>query len=191
VPLRLVPRDGLALDGLFVRAVPSEAPALAEALRTALIARGASPLAYANLIWPVLASKSVDRLMLLSDALVLACLAMGGVVIANVLLLTLMERTKEIAIRRTEGATRGDILVQFMAEAGALGAGGSLLGVPLGMLLAWLRLQLGPFTVFTMTFPWGTVAVACSVGVATALLAGVLPARRAASLDPAAALGEA
>ena len=191
VPLRLLPRDGGAVEGFLVRAVPSEAPSLADALRGALVARGASPLAYANLVWPVLASKSIERFMLLKDALVVACLAMGGVVIANVMLLTLLERTGEIAVRRTEGATRADILVQFLAEAAALGIGGSLLGVPLGMALAWVRLQFGPFSLFAVAFPWGTVALACAVGTATAVLAGVLPARRAAALDPAAALREA
>ncbi len=191
VPLRLLPRDGGAVEGLLVRAVPSEAPSLADAMRSVLVARGASPLAYANLVWPVLASKSIERFLLLKDALVVACLAMGGVVIANVMLLTLLERTEEIAVRRTEGATRGDILVQFLAEAAALGIGGSLLGVPLGMALAWVRLQFGPFSLFAVAFPWGTVAIACGVGTATAVLAGVLPARRAAALDPAAALREA
>lgn len=190
VPLRLLPRDGGALDWIFLRAVPSEAPALADALRGALVARGREPVAYANLVWPVLASTRIERFLKLKDALVLACLTMGGVVIANVMLLTLMERTGEIAVRRTEGATRGDIAAQFLAEAGVLGVAGSGLGIPLGLFLAWVRLQFAPYTLMTAAFPAGTVAVACAVGIGTALLAGVLPARRAALLDPAAALRE-
>ena len=113
-----------------------------------------------------------------------------GVVIANVMLLTLLERTGEIAVRRTEGATRGDIAAQFLAEAGVLGVAGSALGIPLGFFLAWVRLQFAPYTLMTAAFPPKTVAVACAVGIGTALLAGVLPARRAALLDPAAALRE-
>jgi putative ABC transport system permease protein len=106
------------------------------------------------------------------------------------MLLTLLERTGEIAVRRTEGATRGDIAAQFLAEAAVLGAAGSALGVPLGFLLAWVRLQFAPYTLMSAAFPTGTVAVACTVGIVTAVLAGVLPARRAALLDPAAALRE-
>jgi putative ABC transport system permease protein len=191
VPLRLLAREGEALDALLVRSTPAEAPALADALRAALVARGASPVAHANLVWPILASGNVERFLLLKDALVLACLAMGGIVIANVMLLTLLERTGEIAVRRAEGATRGDIVAQFLAEAAVLGVSGSLLGVPLGMLLAWIRLQFGPFSLLDVAFPAGTAALAAAVGVATALLAGALPARRAAALDPAAALREA
>jgi len=190
LPIRLLPRDGGEVDGIIVRAVPSEAPSLADALRGALVARGAAPVAYANLVWPVLASKSIERFMLLKDALVLACMSMGGVVIANVMLLSLLERTREIAVRRTEGATRADIAAQFLAEAAALGAGGAALGVPLGMGLAWVRLQFAPYSLFAIAFPTRTAAVAAAVGIATAILAGILPARRAARLDPAAALRE-
>lgn len=190
LPLRLLPREGESLDGILVRATPEEAPALADALRGALVARGAAPIAYANLVWPIIASKAVDRFLLLKDALVIACLAMGGIVIANVMLLSLLERTEEIAVRRTEGATRSDIGAQFLAEAAALGVGGAALGVPLGMGLAWVRLQFAPYSFFSIAFPPGTAALAASVGIATAVLAGVLPARRAARLDPAAALRE-
>ena len=187
VPLRLLPREGGALDTILVRTIPQEAPTLTDALRGALADRGAEPVARANLVWPVLASRSIDDFMLLKDALVLACLAMGGIVIANVMLLTLLERTGEIAVRRAEGATRGDIALQFLVEAGALGAGGAALGIPLAFALVWLRLQLAPWTLFSFTFPTATVAAASAVGIGTALLAGVLPARRAALLDPAAA----
>ena len=190
LPLRLLPREGGAVDWVIVRTVPAEAPTLADALRGALVARGAEAAAYANLVWPVIASGSIERILRLKDALVLACLSMGGVVIANVMLLSLLERTEEIAVRRTEGATRSDIALQFLAEAGALGVGGAALGVPLGFVLAWVRLQFAPYTMFTAAFPTGTVIAASAVGIGTAVLAGVLPARRAARLDPAAALRE-
>ncbi len=190
VPARLLPREGEAVEWILVRTVPSEAPALADALRNALVGRGAPCTAYANLVWPILASERIDQYMRLKDALVLACLAMGGVVIANVMLLSLLERTGEIAVRRAEGATRGDIAAQFLTEAGVLGAAGALLGLPLGMALAWVRLQFGPYTLFAIEFPGQAAAVAVSVGVATAILAGILPALRAARLDPAAALRE-
>ncbi len=191
LPLRLLPREKDAVDWILVSALPQEAPALADGLRAALLSRGAQPVAYANLVWPVLASDRIEQYMLLKDALVLACLAMGSVVIANVMLLSLLERTGEIAVRRAEGATRGDIALQFLAEAGALGVAGAGLGVPLGMGLAWVRIQFIPYSLFDFTFPARTASAAAAVGVAAALLAGILPARRAARLDPAEALREA
>ncbi len=190
LPVRLLPREGETVDDILVRTAPDEAATLADGLRGVLVARGAAPVAYANLVWPIIASKAVDRFLLLKDALVLACLAMGGIVIANVMLLSILERTEEIAVRRTEGATRADIAAQFLCEAAALGVGGAALGVPLGMGLAWVRLQFAPYTFFSIAFPPSTAALAASVGIGTALLAGVLPARRAARLDPAAALRE-
>jgi putative ABC transport system permease protein len=190
LPVRLVPREGDGVDALVVRAVPQEAPMLAEALQGAIVARGGAALARTNLAWPVLASPRLEEYFRLKDALVLACLAMGAVVIANVMLLSVMERTGEIAVRRAEGATRADVAAQFLAEAGALGVAGSALGIPLGLLLAWIRIRFVPYTLFDFAFPASTAAWAAGVGVAAALLAGVLPARRAALLDPAAALGE-
>ncbi len=190
LPLSLLPREGDAVDWLLLRTLPEEAPGLADAARGALVARGASPVARANLLWPFLASGRVDHYMRLKDALVAACLAMGAVVIANVMLLSLLVRTREIAVRRAEGATRGDIAAQFLVEAGILGAAGAVLGIPLGMALGWVRLQFAPYTTMALAFPVGTVLLASGVAVAVALAAGVLPARRAAALDPAAALRE-
>ncbi len=188
VPLWALPREGDAVDGLLLRTLPQEAPQLAEAVRAALVDRGAAPLVHANLVWPVLASRRIEHYMRLKDALVLACLAMGGVVIANVLLLAVMERTAEIAVRRAEGATRGDIAAQFLVEAGVLGVVGAALGVPLGLTLAWLRVSLAPYSTMSVSFPVGVALVACAWAVTVALVAGVLPARRAAALDPVQAL---
>ncbi|HEU4394587.1 MAG TPA: ABC transporter permease, partial [Planctomycetota bacterium] len=190
LPLHLLPREGGAVDGLLVRAIPQEAPMLAEALQAAIVARGGAATARANLAWPVLASPRLERYFLLKDALVLACLVMGAVVIANAMLLSVMERTGEIAVRRAEGATRADVAAQFLGEAGLLGIGGALVGIPLGMLLAWVRLRWAPYTVFDLAFPAGAAAAAAATGVGAAILGGILPAVRAAALDPAAALGE-
>jgi putative ABC transport system permease protein len=182
--------DGGVVDWIVVRCRPQETPGLTDAVRAALVARGAAPVAYTNLLWPFLASEHVEEFMRLKDALALACLVMGGVVIANVMLLTLLERTGEIAVRRVEGATRRDIALQFLAEAGVQGAVGAVLGLPLGMLLAWGRVALEPHRTLDFAFPAGTAALACLVAVAACVVAGILPAARAARLDPAAALRE-
>jgi len=188
VPLGLLPREGDAVDTLIARTRPSEAPQLADALRGALVERGASPVAYSNLVWPVIASDRIEHYMRLKDALVLACLAMGGIVIANVMLLTLLQRTGEIAVRRAEGATRRDIAVQFLVEAGVLGVVGAALGIPLGMGLAHGRIALDPHASLGVAFPGEEALTAILVAVLVAVLAGVLPARRAAALEPVEAL---
>ena len=109
----------------------------------------------------------------------------GGIVITNIMLVSVTERTKEIGIRRSVGARRGDILGQFLLEAVAQSLVGGLLGVALGFVLALLVAQLTPFPAEVRIW----VALA---GLALALLVGVVfglyPAVQAARLDPVAAL---
>jgi hypothetical protein len=184
LPLSLARAENGALDGILLGALAVEGPAAADRARSVLVARGATPLAYSNLVWPVFASRQMDRYLRLKDALMIACLAMGGVVIAHLLLLSLLERTVEIAVRRAEGATRGDIALQFLAEAGMLGVAGASLGLPLGMALAWLRVSMAPYTTVAAAFPAGDAATAAFWAVLVSIAAGVLPAVRAARLDP-------
>ncbi|MHC4923518.1 MAG: ABC transporter permease [Planctomycetota bacterium] len=188
VPRRHLARKGDTVDWIIVRGKPQETPGLTDAVRAALVERGAMPVVYSNILWPYIASEHIEEYMRLKDALALAVLVMGGVVIANVMLLTLLERTAEIALRRAEGATKRDIVVQFLSEAGVLGVAGSALGIPLGMLLAWGRVSLEPHRSLDFSFPVETAVQACLVALVVAVVAGILPARRAAALDPAEAL---
>jgi putative ABC transport system permease protein len=112
-------------------------------------------------------------------------LALGAVAIVALMLLGVMERRGEIAIRRAAGASRGDILAQFLAEAAVVAALAAALGALLGtagMVLTarWLHLPL----------LWdGTALAGVSLAaVVLGLLCGLLPALRAARLEPAAAL---
>jgi putative ABC transport system permease protein len=112
-------------------------------------------------------------------------LIVSGIVIMNIMLVSVTERTREIGIRKALGARKGDVLVQFLVEAVILSLIGGILGVVLGIAVAKGTTALvGMPSAIKL---WAVVAalmVASSVG----LFFGVYPARRAATLDPIAAL---
>jgi putative ABC transport system permease protein len=189
VPLSRVPADHVGgLDWIILRAGPDRAPAESVEIERFLAERGRDVEVRINIVWPILASAQLDRYLVLSKAFFLACLIMGGVVIANLMLLSSIERYREIAIRRTEGATRTDIAVQFICEAFVMGVVGALIGVPLGLGLARVRVALEPVSMIVVIIPWKAVAITSTCAIVTAILAGVLPAVRAARLDPVEAL---
>jgi putative ABC transport system permease protein len=113
-------------------------------------------------------------------------LAVAGILVMNVMLVSVTQRTAEIGLLKALGATGGTIRLLFLVEASVLSLAGALLGFVLGQLGAALIRQLYP------TFPAYPPDWAVLAGLATALLTGmlfgVLPARRAAQLDPVQAL---
>jgi putative ABC transport system permease protein len=111
-------------------------------------------------------------------------LVVGGIVIMNIMLVSVTERTKEIGIRKSLGARRSDILKQFMVEAVTLSA----IGGTIGVILAWLIGRILT-AVFFPTY-LSVVAVIAAVGVSGAIgvLSGIVPAWKAARLDPIEAL---
>jgi len=112
-------------------------------------------------------------------------LLVGGIGIANIMLATVTERTKEIGIRRALGAKRRHIVAQFLTETTAMSAIGGLMGVGMGFamnkLLNWYAGWEGVVT-------GDSIVLAFSISVAVGIVSGILPARRAALLDPIAAL---
>jgi putative ABC transport system permease protein len=112
-------------------------------------------------------------------------LIVGAIVIMNIMLVSVTERTKEIGVRKSLGARRTDILKQFLAESIALALSGGAIGVSVAYALSKL---VATFTPIPTALPWIAVAVALLVSGGVGLIAGVYPAWRAANLDPIAAM---
>jgi putative ABC transport system permease protein len=111
-------------------------------------------------------------------------LVVGGIVIMNIMLVSVTERTKEIGIRKSLGARRADILRQFLIEAVMLSA----IGGSVGVLLAWAAGRLLSAVFFPTYLSITAVIVAVTVSGAIGVVSGIWPARRAAWLDPIEAL---
>jgi putative ABC transport system permease protein len=113
-------------------------------------------------------------------------LAVAGVGIMNVMLVSVSERSREIGLLKALGAGRGQILAAFITEAALISSAGGALG----LLLGWgaVRLLIAVYPAFPAAPPLWAVAAASSLSLAVGVVFGVLPARRATRLDPVAAL---
>jgi putative ABC transport system permease protein len=124
-------------------------------------------------------------LNLLLTALAGLSLLVGGIVLMNILLISVGERKKEIGLRRALGATRGDIFRQFLMESLSV----TLLGMVLGSALGWAASSLmAKVTEFPVVVSWEPFALALGFALVVGLFFGVQPARRAARLKPVDAL---
>ncbi|HYC51912.1 MAG TPA: ABC transporter permease [Gemmatimonadaceae bacterium] len=112
-------------------------------------------------------------------------LVVGGLVIMNIMLVAVAERTREIGIRKSLGARRRDILSQFLVESATLSTLGAIIGIGLG--LAGAKLIEAQTPLPAAVAPWSIVA-ATLLGTVVGIVSGVYPARRAAKLDPIEAL---
>jgi putative ABC transport system permease protein len=112
-------------------------------------------------------------------------LLIGGIVIMNIMLATVSERTREIGIRKSLGATRRDILVQFLVESAMLSGLGGLVGLLLAIVVMTI---VGKFAPVPVAIPLWAPVVAISVSTLVGLFFGIYPAKRAAGLDPIVAL---
>ncbi|MDH4035978.1 MAG: ABC transporter permease [Candidatus Krumholzibacteria bacterium] len=112
-------------------------------------------------------------------------LLVGGIGVMNIMLISVTERTREIGVRRAIGAGRGDIMLQFLVEAGTLTGIGGVIGVVAGTGLAYLVSRLIHFP-FMLSVPWLVVSLVFSIMVGIGF--GLYPARRAGDMDPVNAL---
>jgi macrolide transport system ATP-binding/permease protein len=130
------------------------------------------------------AAASQDTLTVLLGAIALISLLVGGIGVMNIMLVSVRERTREIGIRMATGARRRDILLQFNAEAIVVCAVGGVIGVLVGVATALALGALGRPVMISA----GPILLAFGCAFATGVVFGHLPARKAAGLDPVAAL---
>jgi putative ABC transport system permease protein len=126
-----------------------------------------------------------SKLIVFGTALPAIGLVVGAMVIMNIMLVAVAERTREIGVRKALGARRRDILSQFLVESATLSVVGAAIGIGLGIGGAKLVATLTPLP--ASVAPWSIVA-ALFVGAGVGIAAGLYPASRAARLDPIAAL---
>jgi putative ABC transport system permease protein len=112
-------------------------------------------------------------------------LLVGGIVIMNIMLMVVTERTFEIGLRKALGAKRRDIMLQVLAESVTLSVAGGIVGTSLGFFLAWVISSLSPLPASVQ--PW-SVALGIGITAVVGVVFGVYPAMRAARLDPIEAL---
>ncbi|HCA59833.1 MAG TPA: ABC transporter permease [Blastocatellia bacterium] len=111
-------------------------------------------------------------------------LVVGAIVIMNIMLVAVTERTKEIGIRKSLGAKQADILRQFLFESGLLAAIGGLIGLVIAYTTGFFVSRY----VFPTSIPWWAAVLAIGVSAGVGILAGLFPAWKAARLDPIEAL---
>ena len=129
---------------------------------------------------------TISRILFLAlPGLVGISLVVGGIVIMNIMLVSVMERTREIGIRKAIGARRADILVQVLIESATLSTVGALIGVGVG---AGLTVLVGAISPLPAVVAPKWMAFGITLGVVVGVVSGVYPASRAARLDPVDAL---
>ncbi len=126
-----------------------------------------------------------DTLTILLGSIAAISLLVGGIGVMNIMLVSVTERTREIGIRMATGARKINILLQFNTEALVVCAIGGVIGVVLGLAVAFAFASYGKPVVYSA----GPVILAFTCAFATGVLFGYLPARKAANLDPVVALG--
>ena len=112
-------------------------------------------------------------------------LIVGGMVIMNIMLVAVADRTREIGVRKALGARRQDIMMQFLVEATTLSVAGAAIGIALGLGAAALVAKLSPLP--ASVAPW-SIVLGLVVGAGVGITAGAWPARQASRLDPVAAM---
>jgi putative ABC transport system permease protein len=130
--------------------------------------------------------ENISRILFMAlPGLVAIALVVGGIVIMNIMLVSVMERTREIGVRKALGARRSDILTQVLIESATLSTVGAAFGVAMGLGIASLMAAVSPLPA-AVSLRWVTLGVA--LGLTVGIAAGVYPASQASKLDPVDAL---
>ena len=185
LPYTLVPGSTAGPTWIYMRVRELElVTESADLVAEILVSLGRAPQLFFDSGLPILLGDQLDIFLKLDRVISSCCIAMGVIVVVIILLIGVLSRYEEIGIRMVEGATRADIGVQFLVEAGMTGLVGAILGIPAAYLLGeiWLSLELSQMAAFSPPLP----ATLRTIGlvVVTSLVAGALPAWRASRLDP-------
>lgn len=130
-------------------------------------------------------SKITGTIEMAAGAITFISLVVGGIVVMNIMLVTVTERTVEIGTRKAVGAKRSDILLQFLIESGLLASFGGALGIMVSYLIC---LILGQVTPFPMHISIGYIVLAMVASGGVGLISGIYPAYKASKLNPIVAL---
>ncbi len=129
---------------------------------------------------------NISRILFIAlPGLVAISLVVGGIVIMNIMLVSVMQRTREIGVRKALGARQRDILSQILIESITLSGVGAILGVAVGAGLTYLVRVLSPLPA-AVDVKW--IALGVALGIIVGVTSGVYPASRAAKLAPVDAL---
>jgi ABC-type antimicrobial peptide transport system permease subunit len=187
---RLGPTGPLAALERLVLKLPASVDPIAARKRieahAARLHRGAEVVTVTSADEVIEQRRSTTRLFsyfLLTIALI--SLVVGGIGIANVMLASMVERIREVGLRRAIGAKRRHILWQFLAEALAICLIGGVIGGVAGLGVAWI---IGVVTGWSVAFPWWGLAVALVIATVVGTIAGLYPALAAARISPIEAL---
>jgi putative ABC transport system permease protein len=178
------------IDPLYVQVrSPQEVEAVTAQVREILGSRHRAGASYKveNLTGILNAAKSISQILSLVLVLVSAiALVISGIGIMNIMLVTVTERTREIGVRMAVGASRREILLQFLTEAVLISVGGGAFGILAGVALP-VSVQ---YFVENIRIPisWWSIGIAFTVSSLVGLIFGMLPASRASRLNPTEAL---
>jgi putative ABC transport system permease protein len=177
------------LDRLVVRVADQEKmPGLAEVISRMLQRRHNQVVDFQVMVPEQLlrqAERTKEIFNIVLGAIASISLIVGGIGIMNIMLASVLERMKEIGVRRATGATRRDIVMQFLSEATLISVTGGLIGILLGVGLSIaIQAFAGVLTIITLY----SVLLSFFISIAVGIAFGILPAKRAAEQDPVACL---
>jgi putative ABC transport system permease protein len=178
------------IDPVYVQVKsPEQVEAVTEQVKAILTSRHRAGASYKaeNLAGILAAAKSIAQILSLVLVLVSTiALVISGIGIMNIMLVTVTERTREIGVRMAVGASRREIMLQFLVEAVMISLGGGFIGILAGVAVP---LSIGYF-VQTIHIPISTLSIVIAFTVSTlaGLVFGLLPASRASKLNPTEAL---